>query len=230
MQVVRTNYSDAQAVHPASLPGHRFSPRSRRYLPIKRGFDVVAGLLLAPLACVLIAFVWGLVRLDGGPGLFGHTRVGRDGKCFKCWKIRTMVPDADAALREVLRKDPIAAAEWAQDRKLKSDPRITWIGGFLRRSSLDELPQLWNVLRGEMSLVGPRPITPEELPRYGLHCVEYCAIRPGITGLWQVSGRNRLSYAERVALDVRYLKNMNFFADIVILCGTVRVVIQRDGA
>lgn len=229
MQVLRTNYTDAQAVSSALDNSDPLPERVRKYAPTKRVFDIVLGLCLAPLFLVLIAVVWGVVRADGGAGFFGHTRVGRDGKCFKCWKIRTMVPDADFILRDMLQNCPDAAAEWARDRKLVQDPRVTWVGGFLRRSSLDELPQLWNVLRGEMSLVGPRPITPEELPRYTVHRAEYCAIRPGLTGLWQVSGRSRLSYEARVELDVLYLRKMSLWSDFVILFKTVRVVFCRNG-
>lgn len=229
MQVLRTTYTNAQAVAPAFDQPDRIPTRARRYARMKRGLDVTLGLCFSPLFLLLIALVWALVRLDGGPGFFGHVRVGRGGKCFKCWKIRTMVPNADLALRDVLRRDPNAAEEWARDRKLTRDPRITWVGGFLRRSSLDELPQLWNVLRGEMSLVGPRPITPEELPRYSVHRADYCSVRPGLTGLWQVSGRSELSYQDRVALDVSYLQNMSLASDLLILLKTVRVVFRRDG-
>lgn len=196
----------------------------------KRIIDFVLALLalvaLAPLM-LAIAFV---VSMDGGPVLFGHQRVGRSGKPFRCLKFRTMIIGADRCLNEYLHLHPAQAAEWQRDQKLDIDPRITGIGRMLRRSSLDELPQLINVLRGEMSLVGPRPVTETELQqRYGVHAVSYLSIRPGITGLWQVSGRNRLSYDQRVALDARYARNHSLPGDISILLRTVRVMLNGDG-
>ncbi|WP_126976527.1 sugar transferase [Frigidibacter oleivorans] len=201
-----------------------------RYLDLpKRAFDLVLAVFLAPVIAPVIAVLWVLVRLDGGPGFFGHVRVGRGGRMFHCWKIRTMVPDAEARLREHLLADPEAAAEWARDFKLARDPRITRIGGFLRKTSLDELPQFWNVIRGDMSFVGPRPVISEEMERYGKHRDAYCAVRPGVTGLWQVSGRNDVSYAERVALDVRYLQTASLLADLRIILQTAGAVLNRTG-
>lgn len=197
---------------------------------IKRSFDVLGAasglLLLSPLLCWLI---W-RIRSDGGPALFGQIRIGRDGKPFDCLKFRTMVPDSDIALEELLQSDPAALEEWQSTHKLKDDPRITGIGESLRRSSLDELPQLWNVLRGDMSLVGPRPVVAEELQYYGDRSDLYRQVRPGMSGLWQVSGRNDTSYAERVALDAWYIKNWSLWYDIAIICKTVRVVMSRKGA
>lgn len=196
---------------------------------IKRAFDVfgaLAGLLLlAPLFTCLIL----RIRRDGGPALFAQTRVGRGGKAFRCLKFRSMVRDSDEVLERLLKTDPIASAEWYATHKLKYDPRITSVGRFLRRSSLDELPQLWNVLRGDMSLVGPRPVVPEELVLYGDKAELYRQVRPGMSGLWQVSGRNDTSYEERVALDAWYIKNWSLWYDVAIVCKTVGVVLSGKG-
>jgi exopolysaccharide production protein ExoY len=183
--------------------------------------------LLSPLLLAIGALIW---RRDGAPVLFAHYRVGRDGKLFRCMKFRSMLRNSEQVLAELLRDDPQARAEWARDQKLANDPRITGIGHFLRRSSLDELPQLLNVLRGEMSLVGPRPVTVGELTRYRQVRWHYLSVRPGITGLWQVSGRNNTSYDERVALDRHYVEQRSLWLDIGILLRTVRVVALREGA
>jgi lipopolysaccharide/colanic/teichoic acid biosynthesis glycosyltransferase len=155
--------------------------------------------------------------------------VGRNGRAFRCWKIRSMVHDAEARLAELLETDLAAAEEWETYQKLDDDPRIMPLGDVLRRTSLDELPQLWNVLRGDMSLVGPRPVTAPELERYGASRSAYCAMRPGITGLWQVSGRNEVTYAERVALDVEYLRKMSLRLDVRIMLQTAGVVLRPTG-
>ena len=191
--------------------------------------------LLALLILVLLAPVMGVVAFliwqrDGAPVLFAHYRVGHDGKLFRCMKFRTMYRDAERMLAELLEKDPAARAEWQREQKLLRDPRITPIGHFLRRTSLDELPQLFNVVRGDMSLVGPRPITVGELTRYGRVRWHYLSVRPGITGLWQVSGRNNTSYDERVALDRRYVEERTAWMNLQILLKTVKVVVARDGA
>lgn len=195
----------------------------------KRIVDVVLSLLLLPLLLPIIAVLYVLVRLDGGPAFFGHTRVGRDGVEFRCWKLRSMVTDSQARLAEHLAADPEARAEWERDHKLTNDPRVTRLGDFLRRSSADELPQIWNVLKGEMSLVGPRPVTAEELARYQGYEWAYLSQRPGVTGLWQVSGRNDVSYAERVRMDVRYAKTLGPMRDFSILKQTGRAVLDRTG-
>jgi len=172
-----------------------------------------------------------LVKLqDGGPILFGHTRIGRDGESFKCLKFRSMLVDAEARLQALLQSDPQARIEWERDHKLRDDPRITALGDFLRRSSLDELPQLFNVLRGEMSLVGPRPIVQGERHRYGHYFNLYCQVRPGITGLWQVSGRSDVSYRRRVALDVAYARTRSLGLYFRILAATGPAVLARRGA
>jgi undecaprenyl-phosphate galactose phosphotransferase len=170
------------------------------------------------------------VRCDGGAALFGHRRIGVGGTSFRCWKFRSMVPDAEAVLAHTLATDPEARAEWERDFKLRNDPRVTPLGQFLRKSSLDELPQLFNVLKGEMSLVGPRPIVAAEVERYGLAMEEYRACKPGITGLWQVSGRNDVDYAERVELDRRYAWSWSLKGDLMILVRTLGVVARRSGA
>jgi lipopolysaccharide/colanic/teichoic acid biosynthesis glycosyltransferase len=195
----------------------------------KRVFDVVVGALLLVSMSPLLVLVAVLASLDGGRPFFSHRRVGLGGATFMCHKFRSMVPDAERKLAEVLASDPAAAAEWARDSKLRNDPRVTPIGDFLRKSSLDELPQLVNVLRGEMSLVGPRPVTRDELARYGVHAVSYEAVRPGVTGPWQVAGRNDLSYQERVRLDVRYARDVNLRDDVVILLRTVLAVLRMTG-
>lgn len=203
---------------------------ARRYVRFsKRSLDIVLSILMLPVLLPVIAILYLAVRLDGGAGLFSHARVGRNGQVFQCWKIRTMVPDADKRLQALLAKNPEARAEWNRDHKLQNDPRITAFGNFLRQSSLDELPQIWNVLKGDMSLIGPRPVTETELARYGGHAWAYLAIRPGVTGLWQVSGRNNVSYKERVALDVRYYCELSFGNDLRILFKTVGAVISRTG-
>lgn len=195
----------------------------------KRVLDIAGVLALAPLAVPLIGVLWGLARCDGGPGLFAHGRVGQDGKEFRCWKIRTMVPDARTRLRAHLATDPDAMREWQQNFKLSNDPRVTRLGRFLRATSLDELPQLWNVWRGEMSLVGPRPVPRDELLAYAGFERAYYLLRPGITGLWQVSGRNATTYEDRVRLDADYARRASILLDLGILWRTVGVVLRRTG-
>ncbi len=184
-------------------------------------------LLLGPLMVIVAWLIW---RRDGAPIVFAHYRVGCNGRLFRCFKFRTMVRNSEQVLAALLRDDAAARAEWEREQKLSNDPRITPIGHFLRRTSLDELPQLFNVLCGQMSLVGPRPITVGELTRYGVMRWHYLCVRPGMTGLWQVSGRNALSYEERVALDRRYVEQRSLWFDMFILLKTVNVVLARDGA
>jgi undecaprenyl-phosphate galactose phosphotransferase len=183
--------------------------------------------LLSPVFAVVAALIW---RADGAPVFFGHYRIGRDGRLFKCFKFRSMYRDSDRMLKQLLAQDAAARAEWERDHKLADDPRITPIGHFLRRTSLDELPQLFNVLRGEMSLVGPRPITVAELPRYGEVRWHYLSTRPGMTGLWQVSGRNDVTYEERVELDRRYVEGESWRMRLRILWRTLSVVMHGSGA
>jgi len=197
---------------------------------VKRVFDIVAAVIgIVVLSPVLIVIAT-LVRRDGGPAVYGHMRIGRHGKKFRCLKFRSMVVNSEQVLKDLLASDPDARAEWEREFKLKNDVRVTRIGQFLRRTSLDELPQLWNVLRGEMSFVGPRPIIDQELERYGEAGKYYLMAIPGITGLWQVSGRSDIDYATRVSLDVSYVKNWTFRKDIGILFKTFFVVIRGSGA
>lgn len=197
----------------------------------KRVFDIVfsigALVFFAPFMAVVALLL--LVR-EGGPVFFVQSRVGRGGQFFPCYKFRSMARDADEQLARLLENDPVAREEWTTSRKLTNDPRISCIGHVLRKTSLDELPQFWNVLRGEMSVVGPRPIMPEEMALYREHLLEYKAVRPGITGLWQVSGRADTTYAERVALDVEYVETRNFWIDVSIVARTITAVLFQRGA
>ncbi|MGB3614011.1 MAG: undecaprenyl-phosphate galactose phosphotransferase WbaP [Elainellaceae cyanobacterium] len=204
------------------LPG----PRLAKFM-IDLLLTLVGGLFLLPLlAAIAIA-----IRLDSpGPVFYGHTRIGQQGRRFRAWKFRTMMPDADRVLQDYLNAHPDLKEDWEKNQKLRNDPRITRVGWFLRRTSLDELPQLWNILRGEMSLVGPRPIVDEELWRYGDEISLYSRVPPGITGMWQVSGRNNITYAERVNLDAYYVRNWSVWVDIYILLRTVWVVLRGEGA
>ncbi len=196
---------------------------------LKRVLDLLIVVAALPVALPVILLIAGLVALDGGRPFFGHVRVGRDGRPFRCWKIRTMARDAEARIAEVLAADPVAADEWRRFRKLGDDPRVTTLGAALRRTSLDELPQLLNVLTGEMSLVGPRPVTAPEMIHYAGHRSAYFGVRPGITGLWQVSGRSRVGYAERVRMDVSYQRRLSFWLDLRILARTALVLFRPTG-
>ena len=195
----------------------------------KRAFDIAGALLLLLVFSPLMLVIAILMLPQRGPAFFGHNRVGQGGAEFPCLKFRTMVPDAEARLKDLLARDPDARRQWQADHKLDNDPRITRFGNFMRRSSLDELPQLLNVLRGNMSLVGPRPVTRAELQRYGKDGVSYLALRPGLTGKWQVSGRNDISYAGRVALDAAYARDFSLRGDLAILLQTVGVVLGATG-
>ncbi len=196
----------------------------------KISFDLAAAsaalLVLAP-AMLLVA---ALVGLDGGPIFYAHTRIGAHGRVFRCLKFRSMVVDSEAALQRLFQRDPAAEEEWTRTHKLRADPRVTWVGRFLRKTSLDELPQLFNVLRLEMSLVGPRPIVSLEIPKYAEDIVYYYETRPGITGLWQVSGRSDTTYAQRVRLDSWYVKNWTIWQDFSIIARTIPAVVSGRGA
>jgi undecaprenyl-phosphate galactose phosphotransferase len=218
----RTNFRPHEVPRPVLT-----APSGRRS---KRAFDLIGSVVLILLFGPLLLLVALAVRCDGGDALFGHRRIGAAGQSFRCWKFRSMVPDAEAVLAHTLATDPAARAEWDRDFKLRNDPRVTPLGNFLRRSSLDELPQLFNVLKGEMSLVGPRPIVAAEVERYGVAMEEYHACKPGITGLWQVSGRNDIDYAKRVELDRRYAWSWSLGGDLMILIRTLAVVARRSGA
>ncbi|HCX5855489.1 TPA: undecaprenyl-phosphate galactose phosphotransferase WbaP, partial [Escherichia coli] len=197
---------------------------------LKRLFDIIASIAIIILLSPVLLYISRLVKKDGGPAIYGHERIGQDGKPFKCLKFRSMVTNSKDVLNELLQNDPEAKREWDTTFKLKNDPRITKIGAVLRRTSLDELPQLFNVLKGEMSLVGPRPIITAELERYNEEVDYYLLSKPGMTGLWQVSGRSDVDYETRVYLDAWYVKNWSMWNDIAILFKTVGVVLKKDGA
>lgn len=225
---------DVGTQRPGMAAGWREAAQSRVLPDIPLGkwlFDKA----FAALALVALAPAMGLIAValklrDPGPVLFAHTRIGKDGRHFKCYKFRTMRADGDARLAWVFEVDPIARADWDAAQKLERDPRVHPFGGFLRRTSLDELPQFWNVLRGDMSIVGPRPIVDAEIGKYGRHFADYCAVRPGITGAWQVGGRTDTDYGERVALDVDYVRTAGFRDDLGIVLKTVGVVLKQRGA
>ncbi|MGU3523385.1 undecaprenyl-phosphate galactose phosphotransferase WbaP [Enterobacteriaceae bacterium C23F] len=207
---------------------NNLAKRTSRF--VKRTFDIICSILIILICSPLLAFLYYKVTRDGGPAIYGHMRVGRHGKLFPCYKFRSMVLDSQEVLQKLLDSDPAAREEWDRDFKLKNDPRITPVGRFIRKTSLDELPQLFNVLKGQMSLVGPRPIISEELPRYDDNVDYYLMAKPGMTGLWQVSGRNDVDYDTRVYFDSWYVKNWSLWNDIAILFKTVKVVLHRDGA
>ncbi|MBE7196730.1 MAG: sugar transferase [Parafilimonas terrae] len=198
---------------------------------LKRSFDVGVAtlglLLLGPLLLLVALAIW---SVDGGSPLYRHRRLGRGGRSFDCLKFRSMRTDGDAVLTRYLDQNPAARAEWARTRKLKDDPRVTPIGQMLRKSSLDELPQLLNILRGDMSLVGPRPIVEAEVEKYGDAAAAYFAVRPGLTGAWQVSGRSDTTYAERVRLDRLYVESRSFAGDMMIIVRTIPAVFLVKGS
>lgn len=212
------------ATKPAKL-GAQISHDMCRLLDI-----IIALSLLIFIAPLMLAISLMIRAQDGGPALFRQSRIGEGGRSFKCLKFRTMVIDAEVRLNALLARDPEARKEWEADHKLRKDPRITALGAFLRKSSLDELPQLFNVLKGEMSLVGPRPIVAAEVTRYGRWFAYYCAVKPGVTGLWQVNGRNDVSYRRRVALDVLYAKTIGVRRYVQIMAATVPAVLMRSGS
>jgi len=196
----------------------------------KRALDVTLTVLSLPVAAPVVAVTWALTRAEGGPGFFLQQRVGRDGRVFNCWKLRTMRVGAEELLQELTRSDPRIAEEWEKNQKLAEDPRITRLGKFLRQSSLDELPQLWNMLRGDMSLVGPRPFTVDQTESY---CdgggQAYFALRPGITGPWQVDGRGTTAFLDRIRYDNAYSSKLSLKEDLHWLVRTVRVVFRGTG-
>lgn len=203
-------------------------PRAR---VLKRVIDILLVLTFGIVALPLVVLIAGLIKLTSpGPAFFGQRRYGRKGESFKAWKFRSMAVDASAALEQCLASDPALREEWQRTHKLRNDPRVTRVGRLLRRSSLDELPQLWNILRGQMSLVGPRPIVAEEIDRYGAAYSLYKKVTPGLTGLWQVSGRNNTSYEQRVNFDLYYVRNWSLWLDLHVLAKTVKAVVQGDGA
>jgi len=227
------------AARESCMPGDSLSVDSGRAVglhplehALKRVFDLASVLVILALFGWLMLIIAVSVRLSGGKGvIFGHERVGRGGRPFRCYKFRSMVANSQEVLQRLLESDPAAREQWERDFKLKDDPRITRIGRFIRRTSLDELPQLWNVVKGEMSIVGPRPVVQEEFDLYyGKARQHYLSVAPGLTGLWQVSGRNDLDYEQRVELDKRYVENWNVFSDFTIVMRTVKVMVVRRGA
>jgi lipopolysaccharide/colanic/teichoic acid biosynthesis glycosyltransferase len=197
----------------------------RRWL--KRGFDLAAVLLAAPFVLIVIGVLALLIRRDGGTAFYWQNRVGRDGRTFRCWKLRSMVVDAEARLAEHVARCEVARAEWDTHQKLRNDPRITRIGRIIRKTSLDELPQLWNVLVGDMSLVGPRPMMPQQRSLYPGRA--YYQLRPGLTGFWQIGSRNNSSFADRAYYDELYHARLSFLTDILVLLTTAWVVLRGTG-
>ncbi len=200
-------------------------------LLMKRGIDIVCCLLFFGVFGWLYVVLGVGVRLSSsGSALYSQPRLGRHGKVFRFYKFRSMVDDADLVLRRHLASNPAARQEWEVFQKLRNDPRVTPFGAFIRKYSLDELPQLWNVLRGDMSLVGPRPCMFAQQELYGEYWSLYCTVRPGLTGLWQTHGRNKVSYRRRAAMDAAYVASLSIGTDIAILLRTVGVVLRGDGA
>jgi Undecaprenyl-phosphate galactose phosphotransferase WbaP len=193
--------------------------------------DIFLVLLCAPVLIPLILVIVVVVRFSSpGPVFYSHRRIRRNGEFFSMWKFRTMCQNSSEVLEHYLQRHPEARAEWNKSHKLRYDPRITSVGSFLRRYSLDELPQMWNILTGQMSLVGPRPIVAAEVEKYGDCFSCYCRVKPGLTGLWQVSGRSTLAYPKRVALDCHYVETWSLLGDLIILIKTFPSVVNQDGA
>lgn len=225
--VTRSTFADS------SLGDHARTGLTKLERGIKRLFDLASVLVILALFWWAIIAVAVAVRLTtGSPVIYGHKRIGRDGREFKCYKFRSMVPNADEVLAHLLATDADAREEWSRDFKLKNDPRVTRVGNFIRKTSLDEFPQLWNVMRNEMSIVGPRPVVRKELDQYYLGAFKsrYLSVKPGLTGLWQVSGRNDMDYSERVELDRAYVCSWGVWSDFMIVMRTVGVMLKRKGA
>lgn len=200
--------------------------------PLKRVLDIIFSLSVLIILSPLYLLIALIIRLTSrGKAIFYQTRIGRGGKHFRCYKFRTMYQNSESLLEEILNSDPLKRKEWEATQKLKNDPRVTPFGVFLRKSSLDELPQFWNVLKGDLSVVGPRPVVPEELTKhFGPKADKIFSIRPGITGLWQISGRSDTSYSKRIALDEYYVENRSFLNDIKIIILTLPSIILKKGA
>lgn len=204
-----------------------------RHIPIKRIFDILFSLIILLVGFPVFLIIALIIRFSSpGKIIYSHKRIGRGAKTFQCYKFRTMYADADARLKEILTSDPERKAEWEKTFKLKNDPRITPIGAFLRKTSLDELPQFWNVLKGDLSIVGPRPVVREEVDKYlGEKALKILSIRPGLTGPWQVSGRSDIScYKKRIELDEYYVDNRTFVLDLKMIAKTIPVMIFSKGA
>ena len=202
-----------------------------RYRAIKRVIDLLIVLLGLPILLPALLIVAAVVRFTSpGPVFFSHRRICRDGSFFSMWKFRTMCVNSSEIMDQYLTRHPEARSEWNRTHKLRADPRLTPVGSFLRRFSLDELPQAWNVVLGQMSMVGPRPIVAAEVEKYGEFFEVYCRVKPGVTGLWQVSGRSKLTYPQRVQLDCDYVERWSLWRDVRILLATFKSVVNRDGA
>jgi len=199
--------------------------------PFKRTFDIAVAIAALIFFAPLIAVFSVMIRIaDGHPAVFAQHRRGKNGKMFRCYKLRSMIPNATEELKTLLANDLNARREWNMTQKLQDDPRITRIGKFIRKTSIDELPQFINVLKGDMSIVGPRPIVESEVSKYGSQIASYDAVKPGITGLWQVSGRSGTSYSARVELDSKYARDRNFWSDVKIVIMTIPAVLFSRGA
>lgn len=230
--------TDVEVSAAAGSAEHLFGQDNTKWAPsayisciLKRGLDIFVAIAaivaLSPLVLMTVAL---LLIIQGRPIFIAHHRVGRQGKMFPCLKFRTMVNNNDEVLAKYLSSNPIEHAEWSATRKLKNDPRVTPFGAAMRRSSLDEVPQLFNIVAGHMSLVGPRPIVIAEAEHYGPYFADYKRVRPGLTGLWQISGRSDTTYAERVQLDVAYIASQSFLGDMVIMAKTLPVVLGARGS
>jgi len=228
---IASGQDEFASIEPLPRAWHRVSPKSHRGGEIaKRCMDIIFSLSIALFFLPVIIVCWVLLVFSNGPVVFSQQRIGRGGKQFRVYKFRTMVPNAQQVLKDILASDPILRAEYERDHKLKNDPRVTVVGKFLRRTSLDELPQLWNIFKGEMSLVGPRPVEEFEMRKYGVHAHYYYSQRPGLTGLWQISGRSNVTYAQRVAMDTYYSRKRTLWLDLNIIFATVKVVLSSRGA
>ena len=233
----RTDRAGAGGLTPSPQHGGEQSTKRQEFglsmgaRAVKRAMDIAGALLFFTLFLpMFITVALGVWLTSPGPIFYSQARAGRGGRSFRFYKFRSMHVDGDEVLTSFLDSDPIAKRHWHEFQKLENDPRITRFGAFIRRTSLDELPQFWNVLKGDMSLVGPRPCMLQQRELYGHHWRAYCAVKPGITGLWQVSGRNRLTYAQRVSLDVKYVQGWSAWRDLRILAKTVGVVLGSHGA
>jgi exopolysaccharide production protein ExoY len=226
-----SDHSDAEAGLSRPRSSLENSGQSRSQELSCRVLDVVGAVILlivfAPIIIFAAASVW---FEDGGSVIFRHRRIGRDGRDFDCLKFRTMKHDSATLLAEMLAHSPALRDEWNANHKFRNDPRVTGVGRILRKLSLDEFPQLFNILRGDMSLVGPRPIVRAEAKRYGVHFAEYCSVRPGLTGLWQVSGRSDTTYEERIALDRAYVSKKSFMLNVILILKTVPAILMSRGA
>lgn len=217
-------------VHMMNLP--RAFQYEIKHIPVKRAFDIIFSLLVLVLGSFIYLAIGLTIKITSkGSVFFSHERIGRGGIPFKCYKFRTMYADADLRLNEILKNDAEKRKEWEQNHKLKNDPRITPIGAFLRKTSLDELPQFWNVLRGDLSVVGPRPVVQAEVVKHlGEKAQKILSVRPGLTGIWQVSGRSDTSYSTRIMLDEKYVDNCSMMLDIKLIAKTIPSMISSKGA